>query len=280
MNLSNASLSTIELTNHLGHKLAITSATISDGTILLSLEKTFNFPANYQININGEKKFCYLALSFLNNYFYSNEPLGLSSVNEQDILQVWSPNATKIEVEFKNPTHPSFRHQMRYLKNGVWTLPILWNISNQTKYKLWVTAFGKTAEALDPYAKGMETFAPSGDTLQTPYALLVKPPQYNFPDNYRTNNDISFIGYELHVRDFSIDPKLDIPKNERGTYLGLSHSVAYLKDLGITHVQIMPLQSFYTVNEKEKGFQGEDRPSDKINYNWGYDPHNYFTPDG
>ena len=55
--------------------------------------------------------------------------------------------------------------------------------------------------------------------------------------------------------------------------------IPYLKSLGITHVQLMPVLNFYFTDETKTAYEGSGTVSGN-NYNWGYDPHNYFTPEG
>ncbi|MBR2551865.1 MAG: hypothetical protein IKF05_02570, partial [Erysipelotrichaceae bacterium] len=83
--------------------------------------------------------------------------------------------------------------------------------------------------------------------------------------------------YELHVRDFTSDTTL--PKSKRGKLKGLiekgmrleEHTVGfdYLKELGFTHLQLLPVFDFKTVNEE-----------DSKEYNWGYDPEQYNVVEG
>ena len=86
--------------------------------------------------------------------------------------------------------------------------------------------------------------------------------------------------YEMHHRDFSISPTSGIV--HKGKYLalteegtrspeGLATGIDHLKDLGVTHVHILPSYDYASVDET------------KLNdneYNWGYDPLNYNVPDG
>ena len=85
--------------------------------------------------------------------------------------------------------------------------------------------------------------------------------------------------YEMHHRDFSLDPESGI-KN-RGKFLalteegtknasGLSTGIDHLKELGITHVHILPSYDFGSIDEKHS----------EHTYNWGYDPVNYNVPEG
>ena len=91
-------------------------------------------------------------------------------------------------------------------------------------------------------------------------------------------NDI--ILYEMHHRDFSLDSLSGI--NNKGKFLALTEEgtrniygqttgIDHLKELGITHVHILPSYDYASVDETKL-----DTPQ----YNWGYDPQNYNVPDG
>ena len=54
----------------------------------------------------------------------------------------------------------------------------------------------------------------------------------------------------------------------------------YLKDLGVTHIQLLPVLSYYFVNEMQNGKRLDAHASSNSNYNWGYDPQNYFSLTG
>jgi glycogen operon protein len=79
------------------------------------------------------------------------------------------------------------------------------------------------------------------------------------------------IVYELHIKGFTASHP-DIPPEVRGTYAGLSHpvSIEYLKDLGITAVELMPVHEF--LDDKHLLDRGLS------NY-WGYNSVNFFSPE-
>lgn len=85
--------------------------------------------------------------------------------------------------------------------------------------------------------------------------------------------------YELHIRDFSAHPSSGMARKgkflalaEDGTSCrGLSTGLSHLKELGVTHVHLLPVFDFASVDEL--------RP-DSEQYNWGYDPQNYNVPEG
>ncbi len=86
--------------------------------------------------------------------------------------------------------------------------------------------------------------------------------------------------YEMHHRDFSIDPSSGIANKgkfiamtEEGTKSpqGLATGIDHLKELGVTHVHILPSYDYASVDESKL---------EENKYNWGYDPVNYNVPDG
>lgn len=88
------------------------------------------------------------------------------------------------------------------------------------------------------------------------------------------------IVYEMHHRDFSLDSVSGI--RNKGKFLALTElgtttsqgektGIDHLKDLGVTHVHILPSYDYASVDESKP---------DKAQYNWGYDPQNYNVPDG
>ena len=95
-----------------------------------------------------------------------------------------------------------------------------------------------------------------------------------------TNQPTDAVIYELHIRDASIDPHSGI--RHKGKYLGLaewgtttpeglSTGLSHIKELGVTHIHLLPFFDYNSVDER--------RP-DSLQYNWGYDPLNYDAPEG
>jgi len=75
------------------------------------------------------------------------------------------------------------------------------------------------------------------------------------------------IVYEMHVRGFTRHPSSGLPQEKRGTYAGLIEKIPYLKDLGITAVELLPVYQF----------DEQDCPPGRVNY-WGYAPVSFFAP--
>ncbi len=73
--------------------------------------------------------------------------------------------------------------------------------------------------------------------------------------------------YEMHVRGFTRHPSSGVADKKRGTYAGLIDKIPYLKELGITAVELLPVFQF----------DPYDAPPGKTNY-WGYAPISFFAP--
>src|SRR4051794_26689620 len=73
--------------------------------------------------------------------------------------------------------------------------------------------------------------------------------------------------YEMHVGGFTRHPTSGIKAHIRGTYAGLAEKISYLKDLGVTAVELLPIHAFDALA----------CPPGLVNY-WGYQPVSYFSP--
>jgi isoamylase len=94
------------------------------------------------------------------------------------------------------------------------------------------------------------------------------------PDRYDWQGDLplkrSFaetVIYELHVAGFTRHPSSGVPSAKRGTYAGLIQKIPYLKDLGVTALELLPVFQF----------DPQDAPAGHVNY-WGYQPVSFFAP--
>lgn len=126
-------------------------------------------------------------------------------------------------------------------------------------------------EVLDPYAKSGGANSKRG---------LIFNPRLTDPEGWEEDSFTPKppVVWEVHVRDFSADPYLELGKDAAKfsgfrsgvrTKGGKTALVDYLKELGITYVQLMPVMDFGSVEEVAG-----------MGYNWGYDPMSYFSPEG
>jgi isoamylase len=132
--------------------------------------------------------------------------------------------------------------------------------------------FDRDKILLDPYAKSV-FFPPAFDRLaaarpgsnagKAPLGVLTGDSErFDWQGDHRPRHEADTVIYELHVRGFTRNPNSGVRDEARGTFAGLVEKIPYLKDLGVTVLELMPV------------FQYD--PSDG-NY-WGYMPLNFFSP--
>ncbi len=130
---------------------------------------------------------------------------------------------------------------------------------------------------LDPYGRcvarpaGYDRKAacePGDNTAVALKSVVADPGAYDWEDDRPLRIPfIKSVVYEMHVRGFTRHPNSGVPAERRGTYAGLIEKIPYLRDLGITAVELMPVFAF----------DEQDGPAGLGNY-WGYSPISFFAP--
>jgi glycogen operon protein len=130
---------------------------------------------------------------------------------------------------------------------------------------------------LDPYGRGVvvpkgytrEAARRQGDNAATAMkSVVVDPRAYDWEgDKPLCRPSSRTIIYEMHVRGFTRHPSSGVGEKTRGTYAGLVEKIPYLRDLGVTAVELLPVFQF----------DAQDCPPGKVNY-WGYAPVSFFAP--
>lgn len=130
--------------------------------------------------------------------------------------------------------------------------------------------FDPSARLIDPYARALAgDFLPSKDGIVRPPKCVVVDDRFDWQGDRHLRRDLSeTVIYEMHVRGFTQSASSGV--EHPGTYLGVIEKIPYLKSLGVTAVELMPVHEFPT-----GGFWGEKK--DRPNY-WGYDPLAFFAP--
>jgi len=137
--------------------------------------------------------------------------------------------------------------------------------------------FDPSKVLLDPYGRAVvvptnyRRDAASGqedNTAQAMKNVVVDPKTYDWEGDAPLKRPSSqTIIYEMHVRGFTRHPSSGVAENLRGTYRGLIEKISYLKQLGITAIELLPVFQF----------DAQDCPPGRINY-WGYSPISFFAP--
>ena len=213
-------------------------------------------------------------------YTYSGDDLGLTLDGTSASFKVWAPLATNVELLLYTDadslsTAAKTEVMTQDKTSGVWSKSSV-DVSNYKYYQYSITTNGTTSKVCDIYAK-----AASGDSVASQIINIddssVKPENWNsnyynpWADNKsETKSYTEAVIYEMHIRDWS----KAFGENNTGKFeeitAALSDSGAFanhLKDLGITHVQILPMFDYAEKNSNS-------------NYNWGYNPYHYNVPEG
>ena len=130
---------------------------------------------------------------------------------------------------------------------------------------------------VDPYARSVASgpfysrkaaMRPGDNCAHAMKSVIVDPGTYDWEGDHQLSQPYaSTVIYELHVDSFTCRPNSGVSDDKRGTYLGLIEKIPYLKSLGITTVELLPVQQY----------DPQDAPDDLTNY-WGYSPVALFAP--
>lgn len=227
--------------------------------------------------------------------FYSNKPeiyntydgkdLGATYTKEYTTFKVWAPSASQVLLKLYTTgsyveefaTVLGIKQMIKDENTGVWSLTCQGDLE-KVYYNYVIQTDKGTHETNDVYSKAVG--------INSIRSMVVNLNKTN-PENWENDKHIfvdkptDAIVWEIHVRDFSSSDTSGISKENMGKYLAFTEKntkipytsyptcISYLKDLGITHVQLNPVFDFGSVND-----------TSGVEYNWGYDPVNYNVPEG
>ena len=230
----------------------------------------------------------------LKDYKYSGDDLGLTFDGEKAVFKVWAPLASDVQIlfydnvskvgNFKAETvaakacgstteeslkgDPSATEAMSLDKEtGIWSYT-LDSVGSKKYYKYQITNNGVTYWTSDIYAKACSPDAIASQIVdintETDYGTkekYINPFGSNGADS-KDNSDA--IIYEMHIRDWSRATVSD--STGKFNDFASDEVIAHLKDLGVTHVQILPMFEYAQVVNDD-------------GYNWGYNPYHYNVPE-
>ncbi|PAU69522.1 Amylopullulanase [Bifidobacterium italicum] len=280
--------SDVKVTDADGNKLAIADVK-TDGTVVtVTLKDDLDLTAKYTVTIEGFGSADAVAGSvvrtdaFDKEYAYDGDDLGATWGKDGSTFKLWAPTAAKVElVTFKaSDTADAPEDKTVAMKRGakgVWSATE--TVAPGTAYVYRVSfADGTKNDSPDPYARASVVNGRRSVVLSDEQTT-VEGSDRMAPFSKNTDAVIA----ETHVHDFSSNANSGVSEANRGKYLGMIENgtknsegkatgVDYLKELGVTHVQIQPMYDYLSVDET--------KPTDDNNYNWGYDPENYNVPEG
>jgi len=249
----------------------------------IELEENLDLSGNYRVEIGdyGSKTVVPTGIFdsqyFADNYHYDGNDLGAVIDGDKTTFKLWAPTASKVVLNLftaGNGVEAYKNVEMVKGDKGVWSHTE--DCGHGTYYNYTVTTSVGTQDAVDPYAKAAGVNGKRGmvvDLAKTnpegwERAALASPIQ-----SYS-----EAIIWEVHVKDFS---NKIADSQYKGKYLAFTErglvnehgeavGVDYLVNLGITHVHLLPVYDYASVDETH--------PEDQ--FNWGYDPENYNVPEG
>lgn len=263
----------------------------TDGTkVIITTAKDLDVRGKYTVEVKGFGSQDAIAGSvvrtdaFDKKYAYDGDDLGATYTSAKTGFKVWAPTATKVElVTYQSDdvnAEVDKTIDMASEDKGVWSA-LVKNLASGTAYSYKLTfADGTVNVSADrtrplrsptanvPWCSPAKTMGSAGDRM----------PEFG----KTTDATIA----EMNIRDFSINPNSGISADKRGKYLGVVESgtktangatsgLDYLKQLGVSHVQIMPMYDYGSVDET-----GDLSYNAQGAQNWGYDPENYNVPEG
>lgn len=212
--------------------------------------------------------------------YHTEQPLGVVCSSEGTVFSLWAPTAEEIALRLYrcgNDTPAERILPMRLKEKGVWEYETT-EILEGLYYDYAVTVDNRVYETPDPYGKACGVNGTRSMVLDL---------RRTDPDNWHLDKAPAKkqeqVIYELHIKDFSWDLAGGFAGQDRGKYSAFTKSgttlfkrgeqatgIDYLKRLGVTHIQIMPMYDYGSVDERNP----------ELGYNWGYDPVNYNVPEG
>lgn len=217
--------------------------------------------------------------SYENYPSYSGRDLGVTYTPLKTDFKVWAPKASEVVLRLYtegNGGKVLYTINLNKEQNGVWKTVVKKDIKN-IYYTFQVKHDNKwLLERPDIYAKAVGVNGARGMVVDL---ISTNPANWKNDKRPPLKHPTDIILYESHVRDFSISKNSGI--KHKGKFLGLVEKgtkspsgeitgIDHLKELGITHIHLLPSFDFNSVDET--------KPDAK--YNWGYDPINYNVPEG
>ena len=213
---------------------------------------------------------------------YSGKDLGMQWSSSKTTFKLWSPAAEAVQLHLYEKGEggsPLQTLELQRAKQGVWEVALNGD-QNGRFYTVQVKIAGKwLTETPDPYAKAVGVNGKRGMVLNL---ATTNPTGWENDKRPALANANDIILYELHVRDLSIHPNSGI--RNQGKYLGLTETgsknpdglstgLDHIAALGVTHIHLLPVFDYRYTSVDETRLN-------EAQFNWGYDPENYNTPEG
>ncbi|PFS59493.1 type I pullulanase [Bacillus cereus] len=244
----------------------------------IDLKQTYKVKIENLADTNTEIGKVIRSEEFDHSFYYGGNDLGNVYTPQFTKFRVWAPTASEAKLVTYEKWNDKIGTEinMKQAEKGTWKAELKGN-QKGLYYTYKVKIGDKWTEAVDPYARAASV---NGDKGAVVDLEETNPKKWKANKKPKLKNPEDAIIYELHVRDLSIQPESGI--KQKGKYLGVTEKgtkgpegvktgLDHIKDLGVTHVQLLPIFDYASVNEENLN---------EPQYNWGYDPKNFNVPEG
>lgn len=284
-----------------GNNIPYTVVEILDRSALVRVDEKVDIKSDWRVQFGVRSLQVFNDWQYMDENFATEKSLGQHWEGDTVVLNFWSPSATNVTAVFYdegNQDTELVRIAMTETDN-VWNLTV--SPSNLSKtnlennyYQYLIERDGEELFVLDPYAPSMASWnglnkegCTNNQATCVGKAALVDIKNTGTDLNYASiegfESSEDAIIYEVHVRDFTSDLNIESElENPFGTFKSFVEKLDYIESLGVTHIQLLPVSSYYNIDESNNGTRVWDNTIQGVdsNYNWGYDPHSYFSLTG
>ena len=259
-----------------GNSISITKVEIQGSSATITLGEGASVDkVPYSVTFSGKTVPAMLKIALIDEIYNASDvaDLGLTINGSNAVFKTWAPLATKVELALYSDSGAKKevnKIEMTPGEKGVWTYSGSYRdakyyqyhiTNNSTEFHvsdIWHTVAGPDSVASQIASISDEAAVPVGW-------------EEDYTNPFGKNGDeaklySNAVIYEMHICDWS---RIENP-NSTGKFLDIAKSeeiISHLTDLGVTHVQILPMFDYAQKNDDE-------------NYNWGYNPYHYNVPEG
>ena len=264
-----------------GGEITVESVVLNGSDVTIKLADGDIKKTPYTVKIGNKSVIANLDNDLIDDVFkYDGNDLGLTLNGNTATFKTWSPFASDIQLLLFTETS-SFATatktvQMDFDKNsGVWSAENI-DVSKYEYYQYAITVNKKTNKVCDIWAKAASADSVASQIADINDSAFTADWESEYVNPWASSSESKSYSeaviYEMHIRDWS----RAFVENSTGKFEDIASALGengagkfaeHLKDLGITHVQILPM------------FDYAQKNSD-TNYNWGYNPYHYNVPEG
>lgn len=208
---------------------------------------------------------------------YTDKKLGFEYSPDNTIFRVFAPSRNNIKLRIYEDPQSFKREEVEMQKNLDGTFECI--VEGNLKGYFYTYLVENEYEVSDPYS-----IATSLNSIRSGIIDLLdtNPPGFLDHKEPEEARHVDSIIYEVQIKDFTVDKSSGA--ESRGTFRGFveentmvnayATGLDHLRELGVTHIHLMPVNDFLSSKEEIEYAYNED------NYNWGYDPEHYNVVEG